>query len=115
MIGLPKPFRRTCRQFIDGEYAEGGRSQYIEHPKYAQAAEHYVRGFLVIQKDVLELFDHVEPADRNEGCYSYRIHALLQRVCIEVEANWKAIFRENGYEPRRPNIREYQKIERVVF
>ena len=45
----------------------------------------------------MELFDYLEPAEQNLGCYSYRIHELLLRACIEVEANCKAILLENGY------------------
>ena len=91
------PYRRTCRQFVDGSYSEGGRWQYMLHPKFAQAPEHYVRAFLLLLKDLQELFDYIEPADKNLHCYSYRIHALLLRACVEVEANCKAILKENGY------------------
>jgi hypothetical protein len=67
------------------------------HPKYAQSPEHYVRAFLMILNDLQEILDFVEPADQNLSCYSYRIHALLLRACIEVEANCKAILKENRY------------------
>jgi len=65
--GMPvsKPYRRTIRQFIDHHYAEGGRWKYIRHPRFATEPEHYVRAFAIIQKDLLELFDFVEPADTN--------------------------------------------------
>jgi hypothetical protein len=96
-MSITRPYRRTCRQFIDGLYFEGGRWQYIVHPKFAQSPEHYIRAFLLIQKDVQELLDYIEPADKNINCYSYRIHALLMRVCVEIEANCKAILQENSY------------------
>jgi hypothetical protein len=67
------------------------------HPKYSQSPSRYVRAFLLLLKDLQELFDYVEPADNNLSCYSYRIHALLLRACVEVEANCKAILKENGY------------------
>jgi hypothetical protein len=35
------------------------------HPKFAVDPHHYVRAFLVLQKDLLELFDYIEPADKN--------------------------------------------------
>jgi hypothetical protein len=84
------------------------------HPKYAQSPEHYVRAFVILLKDLRELFDYVEPADSNLSCYSYRIHSLLLRACVEVEANCKAILSENGY--RRPsdwNMGDYRKIEKT--
>jgi len=84
------------------------------HPKFAQSPEHYVRAFLILLKDLQEVFDYVEPADKNLGCYSYRIHALLLRACVEVEANCKAILAENGYAKSGDwNMNDYRKIERT--
>jgi hypothetical protein len=65
-----------------------------------------------LQKDVLELFDYIEPSDQNLPCHSYRIHELLMRACMEVEANCKAILTENGMTLRdRPNMTDYRKVE----
>jgi len=107
-MSISRPYRRTCRQFVDGSYPKW---QYITHPKFAQSPDHYVRALLLLLKDLQELFDYVEPADRNLACYSYRIHALLLRACIEVEANCKAILKENGYQKPKMNIGDYRKIE----
>jgi hypothetical protein len=114
---VSRPFRRTVRQFTDGSYAEGGRAGYIRHPRFALDPEHYVRAFFVIQKDLLELFDYIEPADANRQCYSYRIHELFIRACIEVEANFKAILSENGYTRGGDwNMRDdYRKCEASHF
>lgn len=107
-----RPYRGTCRQFTDGSYTEGGRWEYMVHPKFAQSPEHYVRAFLLLLKDLQELFDYVEPADKNLSCYSYRIHALLLRACVEVEANCKAILKENGYTKSGDmNMGDYKKID----
>lgn len=64
-------------------------------------------------KDLQELFDYVEPADKNLECFSYRIHALLLRACVEVEANCKAILKENGYwKAKDMNMNDdYRKID----
>jgi len=110
-MSVNRPYRRTCRQFIDGSYTEGGRSAYITHPKFAQSPGHYVRAFLLLLKDLQELFDYIEPADSNLSCYSYRIHSLLLRACVEVEANCKAILKENGYiKSRDMSMDDYKKI-----
>lgn len=110
-MAVNRPYRRTCRQFTDGSYTEGGRWQYIVHPKFALSPEHYVRAFLLLQKDLKNLFDYVEPADKNLQCYSYRIHSLLLRACVEVEANCKAILKENGYVKKgNMNIGDYMKV-----
>ncbi|GAC1656014.1 MAG: hypothetical protein NVS4B3_21320 [Gemmatimonadaceae bacterium] len=111
-VGVDRPYRRTSRQFVDGSYGDGGRWQYVLHPKFARAPGQYVRAFLLLQKDLQELFDFVEPAEQNLRCFSYRIHALLLRACIEVQANCKAILVENEYQRRSPDlkIRDYAKI-----
>ena len=59
------PYRRTCRPFENGQYPGDARVNYIADPRYATAPQQYVRAFEVIQKDLLELFDYVEPADKN--------------------------------------------------
>lgn len=94
---IPKPYKRNARIFVDGKFTEGGKSGYILHEKYAQSPEHYIRAYLLIQKDLKELFDYIEPADANLKTYSYRIHELLLRTCVEIEANFKAILTENKY------------------
>ena len=110
-MAVNRPYRRTCRQFIDGRYSEGGRGKYMIHPEYAQSPSHYVRAFLLLLKDLQELFDYIEPADNNLTCYSYRIHSLLLRACVEFEANCKAILSENGYTKASDmNMRDYRKI-----
>lgn len=107
---ITKSFR--CRQFVDGKYPPHGNDGFIDDPRFAKAPEQYARAFLVIQKDLRELFDYVEPADENEGCYSYRVHELLMRACVEVEAKCKAILSENGYMPPGKNWdrSDYKKL-----
>jgi hypothetical protein len=113
-MAVVKPYFRTCRQFTDGGYALGGKGRYVEDPKFAKEGEHYVRAFFLIHKDLRELFDYIEPADVNEPCYSYRIHALHMRTCIEVEANLKAVLLDNGYAAARDlKMGDYKKLERT--
>jgi hypothetical protein len=77
---------------------------YLLHPKYATDPRHYVRAFLFIQQDVLELFSYVEPSDVNLATYSHRIQQLLMRTCVEIEANFTAIFLDNNYAKARQNL-----------
>lgn len=108
---MDRPYYRTARQFTDGRYQEGGRWQYVCHPQYAQSPAHYIRPFLLIQKDLQELFDYIEPADQNLVCFSFRIHELLLRACVEIEANFKAILSENGYTSARwLKITDYKRL-----
>jgi hypothetical protein len=104
VIGLKKPFRRSVRPFVDGTYSGDGAYDYIRDLRYAQHPDMYVRSFLLIQKDLLGIFDYLEPDDVNCKSYSFRIHELLVRTCIEVEANCKAIMLENGYSKATNNM-----------
>lgn len=113
---VPKPYRRTIRQFSDGEYSEGGRWMYMRHPKFCKDPEHYIRAFEIIQKDLIEIFDYIEPDEENLRTYSYRIHELFMRTCIEIEANFKAILNENCYQKAGDwNMLDYKKIEMSHF
>lgn len=103
-MSINRPFKRTCRQFVDGHYSEGGRWTYLLHPKYATDPRHYVRAFLLIQQDVLDLFSYVEPSDTNLSTYSHRIQQLLMRTCVEIEANFTAIFLDNRYAKASQNL-----------
>lgn len=115
-MGVARPLKRTVRPFVDGKYLEGGRWMYIRHPAFASEPEHFIRAFEIIQKDLISLFDYVEPDDVNLATYSYRIHELLVRVCIEVEANFKAILTENNYTKTDAwNMGDYKKIEATHF
>lgn len=89
-MSVNKPLKRTVRIFADGEYAEGGRWLYILNKQFAQDPQHYIRAFLLIQDDLKELFNYIEPADQNQGTFSLRIQQLLMRVCVEFEANCTA-------------------------
>ena len=110
-MAVIRPYRRTLRQFADGTYEGHGGWRCIADPRYAEVPHHYIRSFLLLQDDLREIFDYLEPADTNLNCYSYRIHALLLRACVEVEANCKAILRENGYARSGDwTMRDYKKI-----
>jgi hypothetical protein len=111
-VGKTKPYRRTVRIFTNNTYSDSGRWMYVLHKNYADSPANFVRAFLLIQKDVLELFDYIEPSDTNLSTHSHRIHELLLRTCVEIEANCTAILRENGYvRDGNWNMGDYKKIE----
>jgi hypothetical protein len=115
-MAIARPFKRTVRQLADGTYKNGGNGNYVRNSQYAVDGQHYLRGFQVLQKDLLALFDYVEPSDINRPCYSFRTLELLSRICIEIEANCRAILAENEY-PGALNhasnltMQDYRKIE----
>ena len=97
-MAITKPFHRICRPFVGRGHAyEIGDIEYVRHPKFAKDASQYVRAFLLLQKGIQELVEYIEPSDNNNGCHSFRVHVLLMRLCIELEANFTAILNENGY------------------
>lgn len=109
-MGVTKPFHRNYRASINGVSRD-----YILDPDYAKFPEHYVRSFLLIQEDILKLFQFIEPSDTNLQTYSFRIHELYMRICIEIEANFKAIFNENKYSKQEKywNVTDYKKINQT--
>lgn len=114
-MALVKPLRRTCRQFSDGSYTEGGRWLYLLHQRFANDPQHYVRAFLLLQKDLLDMFDYIEPAESNLRTYSHRVQQLLMRACVEIEANLTAILVENGYVKKgggNLTMRDYKLVNR---
>ena len=110
-MAIVRPYRRNCRPFVNGDHYSNGHFQIPRHPKFAKDASDYIRAFLLIQKDALELFDYIEPADQNLKTYSFRVHELLLRTCVELEANLRAILRENGYVKQGNwNMLDYRKV-----
>lgn len=109
-----KPFHRNVRGMVKGPNSGYSGWAFIEDPEYARNPEHYVRALILIQNDLKSIFEFVEPAKESRTAFSYRIHALLMRTCIEIEANFKAILYENNFtrpSSRNLNIRDYRKID----
>jgi hypothetical protein len=86
---------------------------YLLHKRYATDPRHYVRAFLLLQDDILDLFSYVEPSDKNLQTYSHRIQQLLMRGCVEIEANLTAILLDNEYELASGDLtmRQYRLVE----
>jgi len=111
----PKPFHRNYREMMQGPNSAYSDWAYIVDKQYARAPEHYVRAFKLIQGDLQRLFEYVEPSDTNLNTYSFRIHELFMRTCIEIEANFKAILTENIFNPKgrneKPRLEKSWKIQ----
>lgn len=117
-MGVDFPYYRTYRMFSDGDYESGSRAQYTGHPSFASSPENYIRAAKLIIADLEHLFEYIEPSDVNLSTYSYRIHELHVRTCIEIEANFKAILLENDYVKKNGNylnFKDYAIIEKTHF
>lgn len=110
---VSKPFKRTCRQLSNGSYTNDGHWLYLLHKDFVTDPQHYIRAFLILQKDLIHLFEYVEPCDQNLQTMSFRIHELLMRTCIEIEANFTAILEENIFSKKgNLNMKDYAIIDR---
>lgn len=98
-MSFKKPFHRNYRKMRPGHNAGYSDWAYIVDREYAIDPQHYTRAYSIIQSDIINLFQYIEPTDINNSTYSFRTHELLMRTCIEVEANFKAILRENIFTP----------------
>lgn len=93
---VAKPFHRNFRGIADGPNSGYSSLAYILDRDYARDAEHYVRALTLIQDDLRSIFEYVEPSAECMSAYSFRIHSLFMRTCIEIEANFKVILTENN-------------------
>ena len=113
---LSKPFRRIIRPFTDGEYLHGAKDDeiYILNNSYAPDRSSLVRAYSIIERNLIQLFDYVEPSDHNLKIYSHRTYELLLRASTEFETNCKSILTANNYTRSSGgnlNITDYYKID----
>lgn len=109
-----KPFYRNIRGMLPGPNAGYSGVGFISDPEYALDPSHYTRAASLIVEDLREIFDFVEPSVEGESAFSYRIHALLMRTCIEIEANFKAIFHAHNFRlgsNQRLDIVQFRRID----
>lgn len=112
-MSLEKPYYLTYRP---NERDPFNNNYYMHRPKYVKDAVQYVRIAQLLYKDFEELFDYVEPSDKNKDCYSFRIYELLLRACTEVESNMKGILVANGYKKGKEKYfckSDYLKLEKT--
>jgi hypothetical protein len=118
VMSLPKPYHRNWRAIKPAPNSGYSGWAYIIDKDYAKSPTHYVRAYNIIQSDLQRIFEFVEPSQETLHTFSYRIHELLMRTCIEVEANFKAILTENKYSPQYDrfgtpifNMTVYKKVD----
>ncbi|WP_052668300.1 hypothetical protein [Photobacterium iliopiscarium] len=117
---IDKPYHRNYRSMVNSPNSGYSGWAYIVDREYSQNPTHYIRAFMMLQDDLQQIFEFVEPSDTNLNTHSFRIHELLMRTCIEIEANFRAILKENIYTPvdhkgksrseNSWNIRDFHKV-----
>lgn len=107
------PYHRCFRPLVKRVNYGANERYYLSDDDYAQKPYMFTRAFIELQDELKGIFRYVEPAYGNRKTYSYKIQQLFIRVCIELEANFKAIFKENKYskDESRWTIYDYWKID----
>jgi len=101
-----KPYYRIAR------IANG--TDYIRDKRYAPDRFMLLQAYQLIENDLKEILEFVEPADSNECTYSHRIYELFLRCATEFETNCKRILYANGYSSGRWDIRDYCKVNQAM-
>lgn len=90
--------------------------EYLSDDRFACQSEmkFHVNAAHLIIRDLYEIFNFVEPDDRNLGTFSHRLYELFFRICTEFESNCKGILFANSYPKTHAlNIKDYFKLESV--
>lgn len=94
-----------------GEQGTGHYHAYVRHPLFAEDPRHYVAALRLIEADLHTIFEYVEPSESHGIVYSHRIHQLLFRCCVEIEAHFRNILLSNGYVPAgRMTMNDYRLV-----
>lgn len=60
-----------------------------------QEARVLISAFFILKRDLIKVFEYIEPTSDNLGTYSHRTLEILLRSCIEVEGLAKIVFTKN--------------------
>lgn len=110
-----KPYHRIFRPMFERDNSGWNGHVFLNDHSYALNPQAYMRAFNYLQDDIKNLFEYIEPSDKNLSTYSHYIQQLLMRCCVEVEANFKAIFKENKYisrDERNWTMNDYRLINK---
>lgn len=110
-MAITRPFHRNIRSHIPTPNAGYSAWAFILEKDYAQNAPNFLRAYSIIQSDFERLCEYVQPSPEGLSAYSFRMHEMLMRICIEVEANFKAILNENISSKIKPNMGGYRKVD----
>ena len=90
---------------------------YILDKNYCKERIDLIRYYNFLQKQVVEVFNYIEPTKDTLETYSFKNYQLLGNICMEVENNLKGILRANGYgikEEDNWNMTDYKKINQYM-
>lgn len=107
-MSIEQPYYRIIR-VLDNDY------NYLRYTEELVAQNRpLIRAYKILEKDLIELLDYIEPCDDNLTTYSHRIYELFLRACTEFETNSKAILKANGYNKSKYKINDYFKLNKAM-
>lgn len=111
-MGLSSPYYRIYRKNLFGKNTD---DQYCLDKRYADDRFVLCNAFRIIEEDLREIFEFIEPTEKNGNIYSHRLFELLMKCATEVENNCKNILVANGYRKANDlNIKDYFKVEKAT-
>lgn len=110
-MSLKKPYYRIWRPFIPSRTGVGAL-ELIRDSGYAHDSSDLIRSYRLLERELSEIFEFIEPCDPHLACYSHRLYSLLLRASTEFETNAKGVLAANGYKQNGNwNINDYKKLE----
>lgn len=121
-MSITRPYYRIWRPLLGYELFSLNDKEdkitldYLSDDKFANQAE--IKDLLtytnLLIRDLYEIFNYIDPDDRNLNVFSHRLYEIFVRACTEIESSFKGIFSSNGYTPSRYNMEEYFKIGKLT-
>ena len=116
---LDNPYKRIARPFDNprGRWIIGSIDRsHLLSSDFATNRTTAIRAYHAIEKDLRQVFDFIEPDDRNMTTFSTRLYEIFLRASTEFESNCKLILCENGYSRsgKKLNITDYKKIKKAT-
>ncbi len=105
------PYKRIIRPFTTSEDYTLGWSYYQEDQRNCTNMMEIIRSYNVIERDLIKLFEYIEPRQENYQTFSYRIYELFLRATTEFESNAKWVLHDNGYVKDKYNMHDFFKLE----
>ena len=105
-MSIGKPYRRITRP-------NAYLAEYVLDSRYATDRLQLSRAYVNIEKELRNIFNFIEPDEKNLSAFSFELYSLLLRACTEVELNCKLILEANGAQPqgRHFTMNDYKKLE----
>jgi hypothetical protein len=98
---LNKPYKSIWRP-LKNCFRNYGHS---DNAQYNNEAFHYQESaaYLLLEKDLILIFEYIEPTRNNLLVYSHRIYELFLKACTEYESLCKKILFDNNYKSKSQN------------